>query len=55
VSESEVSVAVKIGDPEVVELTMKVMIPELSVSPEAGEIVSVPPRLDARETVFPET
>ena len=52
---SVVSVAVKVAVPAVTDFTVKVATPlalELTV---AGEIVSVPPRLDVRDTVFPET
>ena len=52
---SVVSVAVKTGAPVVLDLTVKVTTPEPSEAPEAAEIVSVAPRLEARVTVLPET
>ena len=55
VTVSVVSVAVKTGAPAVVDLTVKVTTPEPSEAPEAAEIVSVAPRLEARVTVFPAT
>ena len=47
------SVAVKTGDPGVVDVTVKVTTPVGPVGPEAAEIVSVAPRLEARATVLP--
>ena len=47
------SAAVKTGAPVVLDLTVKVTTPEPSEAPEAAEIVSVAPRLEARVTVFP--
>ena len=55
VTVSVVSVAVKTGAPVVVDVTVKVTTPEPSEAPEAAEIVSVAPRLEARVTVLPET
>ena len=52
---SVVSVAVKTGAPAVVDLTVKVTTPEASEGPEAAEIVSVAPRLEASITVLPGT
>ena len=52
---SVVSVAVKTPAPEVLDFTVKVTTPEPSDAPEAAEIVSVAPRLDARGTGLPET
>ena len=49
------SVAVKTGAPAVVDVTVKVTTPEPLDAPEAAEIVSVAPRLEARVTVLPET
>ena len=49
------SVAVKTGAPAVVDVTVKVTTPEPSDKPEAAEMVSVAPRLEARVTVLPET
>ena len=53
--ESVTSVAVKVGDPIFEDFTVKVTTPELSDAPDAAEIVSLDPRLDARLTVFPST
>jgi hypothetical protein len=55
VIESVVSVAVKVDEPEVVDLTVKVATPEAFVVPETVVTVSVAPRLELRVTVFPET
>jgi hypothetical protein len=53
--ESVVSVAVNTGEPAVEDFTVKVTTPvELEV-PEAAEIVSVAPRLEASVTVLPDT
>ena len=52
---SVVSVAVNTDEPTVDDLTVKVTTPKELEAPEAAEIVSVAPRLDARVTVFPET
>ena len=52
---SVVSVAVKTGAPTVVDVTVKVTTPEPSDTPDAAEMVSVAPRLEARVTVFPAT
>ena len=52
---SVTSVAVKPGEPGVEDLTVKVTMPEASESPEAAEIVSVGPRLEASVTALPET
>jgi len=49
------SVAVKIGAPVVVAFTVKVTTPDESEAPEAAEIVSAAPRLEASVTVLPET
>ena len=49
------SVAVKTGAPAVVDFTVKVTTPEPSEAPEAAEMVSVAPRLEASVTVLPET
>jgi hypothetical protein len=43
------------GAPTVVDVTVKVTTPEPLEGPEAGEIVSVAPRLEASVTVLPET
>jgi hypothetical protein len=51
---SSVSVAVKTGVPAVVEVTVKVTTPKTLESPEAAEIVSVAPRLEASVTVLPD-
>jgi hypothetical protein len=42
-------------DPAVVDFTVKVAIPEAFVVPEIVVMVSVAPRLELRETAFPET
>jgi hypothetical protein len=47
-------VAVKTGEPGVVEVTANVTTPEPLEAPEASEIVSVAPRLDTNVTVLPE-
>jgi hypothetical protein len=52
---SVVSVAVKVAIPAWVDLAVKVTTPLALEEPELGAIVSVPPRLELRETVFPET
>ena len=52
---SAVSVAVKTGEPGVAEVTLKFTTPLASDNPEAAEIVSVAPRLDASVTVLPAT
>ena len=49
------SVAVKTGAPVVIDVTVKVTTPEPLEAPEAAEIVSVAPRLEASVTVLPET
>ena len=54
-SPSLASVAVKTGVPAVVDLTVKVTTPDVVESPDAAEIVSAAPRLDASVTVFPTT
>ena len=51
---SVVSVAVKMAEPAVVDFTVKVTTPETLEGPEAAEIVSVVPRLEASVTVLPE-
>ena len=53
--ESVVSVAVNVEVPIVDDFTVNVTTPEALDAPDALEIVSVPPRLDARVTVFPDT
>ncbi len=53
VTESVESVAVNTDDPAVEELTVKVTTPLEFEAPDAAEIVSVPPLLDERVTVFP--
>jgi hypothetical protein len=55
VTESVVSSAVKLGEPDVEDFTVKVATPEAFVVPETVVMVSVAPRLELRETVFPET
>ena len=50
---SVVSVAVRMAEPAVVDFTVKVTIPFVSEMPDAGNIVSVAPRLDASVTVLP--
>ena len=50
---SEVSVAVKTGAPEVVDVTVKVTIPDVVERPEEEETVSVDPLEEARVAVFP--
>jgi hypothetical protein len=52
---SVVSVAVKTGEPAVVDFAVKVTTPEELELPEAAEIVSAAPRLEASVTVLPET
>ena len=54
-TESVVTVAVKTGEPGVVDFTVKVTTPEASEVPEAAEIVSLAPRLEARDTVLEAT
>jgi hypothetical protein len=49
------SVAVKMAEPVVVDFTVKVTTPEALEAPEAAEIVSVDPRLEASVTVLPGT
>jgi hypothetical protein len=57
VSEIElvVSVADKVAVPARVDLTVKVTTPEAFEAPDAAEIVSDAPRLEAKVTVFPAT
>ncbi len=55
VSESLASTAVRVADPVVVDLTVKVATPELLVVPETVVIVSVAPREEEIVTVFPDT
>jgi hypothetical protein len=55
VIESVVSVAVKVDEPEVVDLTVKVATPEAFVVPETVVTISVAPRLELRVTTFPGT
>jgi hypothetical protein len=52
---SVVSVAVQTAEPAVVDFTVKVTTPEALEDPEAAEIVSAVPRLEASVTVLPET
>lgn len=52
---SVVSVAVKTGEPAVEDFTVNVTTPEPLETPEAAEIVSVAPRLEASVTVLPGT
>ena len=52
---SVISVAVKTDVPLLTEVTVKVTTPEALEDPEATEIVSVAPRLEASVTVLPET
>lgn len=52
---SVASVAVKMAEPVVVDFTVKLTTPEALEDPEAAEIVSVAPRLEASVTVLPET
>lgn len=52
---SVVSVAVKTGEPAVEDFTVNVTTPEPLETPEAAEIVSAAPRLDASVTVLPGT
>ena len=52
---SVVSVAVKEGEPTVVDSTVNVTTPFVPEAPEAADIVSVAPRLEASVTVLPET
>ena len=53
--ESFESVAAKVGEPAVVEVTVNVTTPLELEDPEAEEIESVPPRLELNVTVLPET
>jgi hypothetical protein len=52
--ESVESVAVKVGEPPMADFTVNVATPEADEVAEAGEIVSVMPRLEASVTVLPE-
>ena len=52
---SVISVAVNVGVPGVRDFTVKVTTPEALDGPDAAEIVSVAPRLEARVTVLPTT
>ena len=52
---SVVSVAVNMGEPAVVEVTVKVTTPLEFEAPEAAEMVSVEPLEEARVPVLPET
>ena len=49
------SVAVKMAEPVVSDFTVKVTTPETSEGPEAAEMVSAAPRLEASVTVLPAT
>jgi hypothetical protein len=55
VIESVESIAVRVAVPAVVDFIEKVAAPEASVVAEITEIVSAAPRLELKETVFPET
>jgi hypothetical protein len=48
-------VAVNTAAPTVVDVTVKVTTPEVLEGPEAAEIASIAPRLEARVTVSPAT
>ena len=52
---SVTSVALKTAMPGVVDCTVKVTIPDALEVPEAAEIISAAPRLEASETVLPAT
>ena len=53
--ESVVSVAVRVDDPATEELTVKVTTPDEVEVPDATDTLSLPPRLETRVTVLPDT